>query len=100
MMLNVISLLIWVVVIFSLIYNSFEIRFLTDNVARAIGLGSTALILGQLIWSFIKFIKGLRAKNILSALGHLTMVILLVLMCRGILWVTMIYFGLGTYTDG
>ena len=87
-------------VFFILFYNAIEKRLLPDNVARMVGVISIFLILGQLIWTFVKFIKAITSKNALAIVGNLIMVIILSMLDIGMFWVTMIYFGLGTYIDG
>lgn len=87
-------------VIFALMYNALEMRFLADNIARIVGGVSILLILGQLMWTFVRFIKAITAKNISAIAGNLITVIALAMIGIGMLWVTMIYFGFGTYTDG
>jgi hypothetical protein len=86
--------------IFALMYNAFEMQFLADHVARIIGGISILLILVQLMWTFVRFVQAITKKNSVAIVANLITGIALAMIGIGMFWVTLIYFGIGTYTDG
>jgi hypothetical protein len=87
-------------VIIILFYNAIEKRLLPDNVAQMVGVISIFLIFGQLIWTSVRLAKAITSKKAFAIVGNLIMMMILLMTDFGMLWVTLIYFGMGTYIDG